>query len=70
MAIVLVIWAELGLKGLIRKGDVIWIIGFNGFLGISNNNFVDPMAIHHGVKITVNLGYSRIICYSNSQNCV
>jgi len=59
---------KVGFEGLVRKGDGSWIIGFSGFLGISNNIVVELMAMYHGLKMARNLGYYRIICYSDSQN--
>jgi hypothetical protein len=35
-----------GASGLIRRGDGSWVIGFNDFLGIANNNYVELM---HGI---------------------
>ncbi|CAJ2665276.1 unnamed protein product [Trifolium pratense] len=59
-----------GFGGLIREGDGSWIIGFSGFLGISNNTFAELMAVFHGLKIARERGYRRIHCYSDSQTMV
>ncbi|GAU44585.1 hypothetical protein TSUD_136320 [Trifolium subterraneum] len=55
---------------LIREGDDSWIIGFNGFLGISNNTFAELMAVFNGLKIARERGYTRIHCFSDSQTVV
>jgi ribonuclease HI len=59
-----------GFGGLVREGDGSWIIGFSGFLGISNITFAELMAIFHGLKIARERGYKRIHCYSDSQTVV
>jgi hypothetical protein len=59
-----------GFGGLVREGDGSWIIGFSGFLGISNNTFAQLMAIFHGLKIARERGCRRIHCYYDSQTTV
>ncbi|CAJ2632330.1 unnamed protein product [Trifolium pratense] len=56
-----------GFGGLIRRSDGSWIIGFSGYLGLKDNTFAELMAIYHGLKIARDLGFSSILCYSDSQ---
>jgi ribonuclease HI len=50
--------------GLIWYGDGAWIIGFNDYLNIANNMFVELMALYHGLKIVrgqVKIVFSAIL---------
>jgi hypothetical protein len=47
-----------GCRGLFRRGDGSWIIGFSGFLEIMNNTFVELMMIYHGLRQVKNMEYA------------
>jgi hypothetical protein len=52
---------------LIRNGGGDWVVGFSGFLVITNNTFAELMVLYHGLKIARASDYHCFLCYFDSK---
>lgn len=59
-----------GLGGLLRNEDGVWLSGFTGNIGVSNNLHAELLAMYHDLQFAWNHGHSRICVYSNSTHTI
>ncbi|KAL6504418.1 hypothetical protein OROGR_026341 [Orobanche gracilis] len=48
----------------------VWLSGFTGYIGISNNLHAELMGIYQGLKLAWEYGYKKICCYSDSLDVI
>ncbi|KAE9610055.1 putative ribonuclease H-like domain-containing protein [Lupinus albus] len=59
-----------GYGGLLRDNMGSWISGFMGSVGISNNLHVEPMGPLYGLQLAWDMGFRKVICYSDSMDVI
>ena len=70
MVVPLVIQEELGLAGLVRSKEGLWLVGFSGHVGISTNLHAELLGLLHGLQVAWDFGAQRVLCCSDSLDVV
>ncbi|XP_073223483.1 uncharacterized protein [Cicer arietinum] len=45
---------------------LVWLSGFRGYLGNSNNTHAELMVVWHDLRLTRRMNFSHLVCYSDS----
>lgn len=55
---------RLGFGGLLRNEAGSWLMSFSGFAGVGTNLLPELQAIKHGLQLSWDQGFTKILCYS------